>query len=99
MTGPLRLELSECRWCDSGAKESCHHLFIECKAWALKRQRLWRRVGKDCGWKHPKELAVRKLWKEGATEAVLEFLRDTQVGGWSVTGRPPREAGGQGRGR
>ena len=39
-----------------------------------------KRTSKDCGWKHPKAPAVRKLWKEGATEAVLEFLRDTPAG-------------------
>ena len=42
--------------------------------------RLWRRVAKDCGWQHPKAPAVRKLWREGATGAVLEFLEDTSVG-------------------
>ena len=25
---------------------------------------------------------VRELWKENATEAVLEFLEDAQVGRW-----------------
>lgn len=85
MTGPLRLESSECRWCDSGATESRHHLFVECKAWFPQKQKLWRRIGKDCGWKHPKAPAVHKLWKEGATEAVLEFLRDTRVGCWAAS--------------
>ena len=36
--------------------------------------------GKDCGWKDPRAPAVRKLWKEKATEAVLDFLEDTPVG-------------------
>ena len=31
-------------------------------------------MGKECGWKHPRTPSVRKLWQEGATEAVLEFL-------------------------
>ena len=55
-------------------------------------------MGKDCGWKHPKAPAVRKLWKEGATEAVLGFLEDTQVGCWRPAGvaRLPREAEGGG---
>ena len=44
-------------------------------------------TGKDCGWKHPMAPAVRKLWKEGATEAVLELLRDAQVGCWTPAGR------------
>ena len=41
--------------------------------------------------------AVRKLRKEGATEAVLDFLRDTPVGCWLLAGvaRSPREAEGR----
>ena len=80
MTGPLHLESDRCRWCNSGARESRHHLFVECRAWTAQRHRLWRRVGKDCGWEHPRAPAVRKLWDERATEAVLEFLEDTRVG-------------------
>ena len=34
MTGPLRLESRECRWRSSGKRESRHHLFTECQAWA-----------------------------------------------------------------
>ena len=61
MTGPLRRESSERRWCGSGNRESRHHLFVECQAWPPEIQRLWRRVAKDCGWRHPKAPAVRKL--------------------------------------
>ena len=52
-------------------------------------------MGKDCRWKHPKAPAVRKLWKERATEAVLE---GTPVGRWWSAGeaREPREAEGRG---
>ena len=32
MTGPLRRESSEYRWCGSGKRESRHHLFVECQA-------------------------------------------------------------------
>ena len=37
---------------------------------------------------------MRKLWRQGATEAVLEYLGDTWVGCWSSAGawRAPREA-------
>ena len=51
------------------------------------------RVGKGCGWKHPRAPAVRKLWKEKTTEAVLEFLEDTPAGRWISAGvaRAPRE--------
>ena len=86
------MESSECRWCGSGKRESRHHLFTECQALIPQIRRLWKRVGKDCRWKHPKAPAVRKLWREGATTAVLEFLEDTSVGQWLLAGvvRAPR---------
>ena len=95
MTGPLRRELSECRWCGSGRRGSRHHLFTECQAWVPQIRKLGKRVGKDCGQKHPKALAVRKLWKERATEAVLELLEDAPVGHWLSAGvaRAPRVEG------
>ena len=34
----------------------------------------------DCRWRHPRAPALRKLWKEGVTEAVLGYLGDTLVG-------------------
>ena len=37
-------------------------------------------MSKDYGWKHPKAPAMRKLWKEGATEAVLVYFGGTRVG-------------------
>ena len=43
-------------------------------------RRLWRRIGKDCGWEHLRVPAVRWLWDERATGAVLEFLKDTRAG-------------------
>ena len=84
--------------CATGKRESRHHLFTECEAWRPQIRRLWRRIGKDCGWKHPRAPAVRKLWRKEATEAVLEFLEDTRVGCWTVTqgARRPAEGVGQG---
>ena len=55
------MESSECRWCGSGMRESCHHLFTERQALIPQICRLWKRVGGDCRWKHPKEPAVGKL--------------------------------------
>lgn len=101
MTGLLRRESSECQWCGAGARESHHHIFAECKAWVQQRRRLWERVAKDCGWRRPRAPAVRKLWNEGATEAVLEFLKDTRAGcymlvvGW---GDESAQGGAGGRG-
>ena len=101
MMGPPRRESSDCRWCGSGKRESRHHLFIECRAWAPQIQRPWERVGKDYRWERPRAPAVRNLWKEGATEAVLKYSADTRVGCWSLprARRAPREAGDLGRRR
>ena len=99
MTGPLRLESGECRWYGSGKRESHHYIFTECQAWTVKIRRLWKRVVRDGGRKHPRAPAVRKLWREGATRAVLEFLEDTSVGRWLSAGgtRAPRvEEAGEG---
>ena len=41
---------------------------------------LWRRIGKDCGWEHPRAPALRWLWKDDAVGAVVEFLESTRVG-------------------
>ena len=54
-------------------------------------------MAKDCKWRHPKAPAVRKLWKEGATEAVLEFLRDVRAGCWQ-TAKARTPAGAEGAG-
>ena len=40
MTGPLRLESSECRRCGSGRRGSRHHLFTECQAMLPQIRRL-----------------------------------------------------------
>ena len=80
MTGPQQLDSDGCWWCNSGARQSRHHLFIECRAWAPQTRTLWRRIGEDCHWEHPRAPALRYLWKEEATEVVLEFLESTRVG-------------------
>ena len=80
MTGPQRLETDECWWCNCGKRQSRHHLFTEYRAWAPQIRALWERVGKDCRWEHPRAPSMRWVWKEDATEAVIEFLEDTPVG-------------------
>ena len=32
MAGVQRLKSSECWWCNSGGRQSRHHLFVECRA-------------------------------------------------------------------
>ena len=93
MTGPLRRESSDCRWCGNGKRESRHHLFTERRAFTPQIRRLWARIVKDCRWEHPKAPSVRKLWKEGATEAVLELLGDMPVGSWASSGSRARLGG------
>ena len=53
---------------------------MECRAWAPQIRALWRRIGGDCHWEHPRTPTLRWLWKEEATEAVLEFLESMRVG-------------------
>ena len=61
---------------------------------------MWDRVAKDGRWEHPKAPAVSKLWEGTATEAVLEFLRDTRVGCWQrVLADGEREGARGGGGR
>ena len=47
---------------------------------------LWRRIGKDCGWEHPRAPALRWLWKGDAVGAVVEFLGGTRVGSRASAG-------------
>ena len=80
MSGPQRLETDECGWCNSGRRQSRYHLFTECRAWAPQIRGLWRKVGKDCGWEHPRAPALRWLWKDDAVGALVELLENTRVG-------------------
>ena len=41
---------------------------------------IWQKVGKDCGWEHPRAPALRRLWKDDAVGAVVELLENTRVG-------------------
>ena len=59
--------------------QSRHHLFTECRTWTPQIKRPRRRVGKNCGWEHPRAPSAKWLWREVATGAVLEFLRDTRA--------------------
>ena len=80
VTGSQRAESDECWWCNCGRRQSRHHLFTECRAWMPQIRELWRRIGKDCGWEHPRAPALRWLWKDDAVGAVVGFLESTRVG-------------------
>ena len=51
-----------------------------CRAWAPQIRALWKRIGEDCRWGHPRAPSMRWVWREEATEAVIEFLEGTPVG-------------------
>ena len=86
MTGPQRLDSDECWWCGCGRRQTRHHLFTGCRAWTPKIRELWQRVGKDCGWEHPRAPAPRWLWEDDAVGAVVNFLESTRVGSRASAG-------------
>ena len=76
------VQSSECWWCGSGERQSRYHLFFQCRRWAPESKKMWRDIGKACGWRHPRAHAVRHLFEDDrATPAVLTFIRTTRVGG------------------
>src|SRR3977135_3008514 len=85
-----KIESSQSWWCDSGARQTRHHLFCECRAFRPQIVKLWKAVGEALGWKRwrRKRMNIADLfYREETTEAVLEFLRTTGVGMY-----PPRPA-------
>jgi hypothetical protein len=71
----------ECWWCESGKRQTREHLFKECPRWLPEIRELWRAVGKALGWKRMRWRSVSALFREErATEAILEFLRQTEIG-------------------
>ena len=48
--------------------------------WAPHIRELWQRVGKDCGWEHPRAPALSWLWKDDTVGAGVDFLERTRVG-------------------
>ena len=69
----------ECWWCNTGQRQTRLHLFSRCRRWTPQIRDLWRRIDAEEGG-GPRAPAVRRLFRPGATEAVLDFLRDTRVG-------------------
>jgi len=41
---------------------------------------LWTTIGKKLGWKHRRDKKISELFRENATGAILQFLRDTDIG-------------------
>ena len=70
-----------CWWCGSGERQTRFHLLVKCRRWEPEIRRLWKRVGRDCGWGGARAPSVRLLFKDvRATPAILEFLESTRVG-------------------
>jgi hypothetical protein len=83
-------ESDACWWCDSERKQSRGHLFGGCRAWKRECLALRKRVERITGKKRKRgqrrsergaRLKVVDVFKdERLTEAVLEFLKDTEIG-------------------
>jgi hypothetical protein len=74
-------ETEECRWCESGERETRGHLFGRCKTFTQDRRKLYSRLRKDCKLKEKLHWPVRRLFQEEkATAAVMAFLRNTSIG-------------------
>jgi hypothetical protein len=71
----------ECWWCESGKRQTREHLFKECSRWLPEIRELWGAVGKALGWKRMRWRSGSVLFREErATEAILYFLRQTEIG-------------------
>jgi hypothetical protein len=85
-----KTESNACWWCDSGRKQSRAHLFGGCRAWKRECLTLKTGVERIKGKKRKRgqrrsergaQLKVVDLFKdERLTEAVLGFLKDTEIG-------------------
>jgi hypothetical protein len=83
-------ESDACWWCDSGKKQTRGHLFGGCRAWKRECLALKKRVERITGKRRKRgqrrrergaRLKVVDLFKdERLTGAVLDFLKDTEVG-------------------
>ncbi|KAI5788746.1 ribonuclease H-like domain-containing protein [Pyronema domesticum] len=81
-----------CWWCALGRRQTHEYFFKECSRWKGEIKDLWRRVGKDVGWRRAKWKPIARLFREErANEAVLEFIRRTGVGRTNGTERPGAE--------
>jgi hypothetical protein len=77
---PKKRASDEFWWCESGKRQTREHLFKECPCWLPEIRQLWRAVEKALGWKRERWKSVSLFNEEKATEAVLEFLRHTEIG-------------------
>ena len=55
---------SECCWCGCVERQSRHHLFAKCRAWAIQIREPWRSIAKACERKHPRAPSIRLLLQD-----------------------------------
>ena len=55
----------KCWWCGGGRRQTRHHLFTECRAWRPQIAKLWKDIGKACGWRDPRAPGQVALEGEG----------------------------------
>jgi hypothetical protein len=81
-----------CWWCESGRIQTRDHLFKECTKWKGEIKDLWRRVGREVGWRRAKWKPISKLFREEkAEDAILEFIRRMGVGRKSGAREPTED--------
>jgi hypothetical protein len=83
LTRIKKKESDICWWCDSGRKQTRGHLFGRCRAWRRELLDLKKKVERLKGKRRGRgaRLKVVSLFQdERLTDAVLEFLEQTEIG-------------------
>jgi len=76
-----KTDSDQCWWCETGKRQTRDHLIKECGRWKTEINVLWTTIGKKLGWKHHRNKKISKVFRqEKATGAILQFLRDTDIG-------------------
>ena len=57
------VDSDNCWWYEGGERQSGHHHFTRCRVWAPQARRMWKYIGKACGWKHPRIPSAKWLWR------------------------------------
>jgi ribonuclease HI len=75
-----KVQTERCWWCNA-KRQTRDHLFKECKRWKPQIRVLWKSVSKATNGRVNRLKSIAKLFSaDEATEPILEFLRDTDVG-------------------
>ena len=75
-----KTDSDQCCWCETGKRQTRDHLFKECERWKTEINVLWTTIGEKLGWKHRRNKISELFREEKATGAILQFLRDTDIG-------------------